>query len=102
MGSIKLSELPPITKEEAEMITSAAQQTIIYDEDSPRMTPEMLSEFRRISQEKRVGRKKAVLSIRVSQSTLEKAQALGEGYTSILSRILDLALNDPELIKKCL
>jgi hypothetical protein len=33
---------------------------------------------------------------------MEKARALGKGYTSVLSRLLDAALNDEEMIKKCL
>ena len=47
-------------------------------------------------------RRKEVISIRVLPSTIKKAKALGPGYTNILAKLIDLALDDPELIKKCL
>lgn len=102
MGSVKLSELGPVTETEKEMIAKAAQIPYVYDKDAPPMTPEMLLEFQRISERNRESRRKKVLSVRVSESTLQKAQALGDGYTSIIGRILDMVLNDPELLKKCL
>lgn len=102
MGKIKSSDLGPITDYEKAMIDAAARQPITYDADCPEMTPEMLSEFKRVSEINRNARRKQVLSIRVSSATLEKAQALGAGYTGVLSRLLEMALNDPEMIKKCL
>ena len=47
-------------------------------------------------------RRKKTVSIRLSSQALKKARSLGKGYTSILSRILEDALNDNETIKKYL
>lgn len=32
----------------------------------------------------------------------EKAKKLGRGYNGILSRLLDMALSNPDMVKKCL
>ena len=40
--------------------------------------------------------------LRLSPATIEKAKLLGKEYTGILERLLDLAVNDPETVKKCL
>lgn len=90
------------TKDELEMIKNAEMLPIVYDEDSPEMTPEMLTEFKSFYKDFIPERRKQTVSLRLSPSTLAKAKALGKGYTSVLSRLLDMALNDPEMIKKCL
>ena len=62
----------------------------------------MMEQFRRVAKEKREERQKQVLTLRVSAETMKKAKSLGKGYTGILSRILEYALNDPEIIRRCL
>ena len=73
---------------------------IIYDEDSPELSKEELKEFKRVSEIKKDERKKEIISLRLSKKALKKAKMLGKGYTSVLSRILENALNDNEIIKK--
>lgn len=58
MGNIKWSELGPLTEEEKSMIENAATMPVLYDEDSPETTPEMLLAFRQAAEEKRKQRKK--------------------------------------------
>jgi uncharacterized protein (DUF4415 family) len=62
----------------------------------------MYEEFKKAAEKRREERKKQVLTLRVSTDTLNKAKSLGKGYTGILSRLIELALNDPDMIKKCL
>ena len=45
---------------------------------------------------------KPVVAIRITPATLEKAKATGKGYTGFLSRLLDNAINDPQLVAKSL
>ena len=40
------------------------------------------------------------IALRVSISTLEKAKATGKGYTGFLSRLLDNAIDDPQMVAK--
>ena len=88
-----------LTSKELSELDSAALLAPVFDEDSPEMTDDMLSQFKRIRQEER---NKKTISIRVSPSTLKKAKAYGKGYTSFLSRLLDEAINDEAIVKKCI
>ena len=88
-----------LTEEELLELEAAEDKPVIYDEDCPEMTEEMLSQFKRMNKEERL---KQTISLRLSPNTLNKAKSLGKGYTSVLSRLLDLAINDEEMLKKCL
>jgi uncharacterized protein (DUF4415 family) len=85
-----------LTDEEMQEIEALDEREITYDEDSPELSIEQIKQF------KRMDHTKQTVSIRLSPQTMEKAKALGKGYTSVLSRLLDAALNDEEMIKKCL
>ena len=102
MEKIKISELKPLTNAEKNIIKQAALKEITYDEDCPAIAPELLEEFKAVVKEQRARRRKNIIALSVSDSTMEKAKALGPGYSEILSRMLDLCLNDPNIIKKCL
>lgn len=65
------------------------------------MTEEQIKELKSIAQQRREEAKKTIISLRLNNKTLEKARSLGKGYTGILSRLLDLAIEDPEMLKKC-
>ncbi|MGN0248903.1 MAG: BrnA antitoxin family protein [Lachnospiraceae bacterium] len=95
-------KLGDITEKQLMEIENAKRHDIVFDEDSPEITEEMMEQFRRVAKEKREERQKQVLTLRVSAETMKKAKSLGKGYTGILSRILEYALNDPEIIRRCL
>jgi uncharacterized protein (DUF4415 family) len=97
---IDISKKP--TKEQIEMLKKAAQMPITYDDDSPMLTDEELLEFRRISEINKDNRRKQTVTLRLSPQAVEKAKSLGKGYTSVLSRILETALSDNEIIKQYL
>ena len=87
------------TPEQIKMLEKARKLTVSEDDEYPVFTEEELSKFKRISDEKKIGRQKQTVTLRLSGKTLNKAKSLGKGYTSILSRILESALEDPELVK---
>lgn len=100
MVKMKLDELEPgITNEEAEEIEKASKMELVFDEDSPEMTKEQLMQFKRLNHYSRL---KKNVSIRLSESTIQKAKSYGKGYTSFLSRLIDCAINDEAMVKKCL
>ena len=100
--TIKVEKLGDITEKQLMEIENAKRHDIVFDEDSPEITEEMMEQFRRVAKEKREERQKQVLTLRVSAETMKKAKSLGKGYTGILSRVLEYALNDPEIIRRCL
>ena len=90
------------TKRQIAEVRKAVKRPIVYDEDCPPLTKEQLKEFADIAKEQRKLRKKQVVAIRLSPETAEKVKALGKGYSSVLSRIIDEAFRNPDLLKKCL
>ena len=82
------------TKEQIEMLEKASKMPSTADDEFP--------EFKRISAERKAERQKQTVAIRISQGALHKAKSLGEGYTTVLSRIIEETLKDPEAIKKYL
>ena len=87
-----------LSEEEVLELEAAEKKDIVYDDDSPEMTMEMLNQFKRMNQQKRV---KQTVSIRLSPKAINFSKAYGKGYTSFLSRLVDAALDDENLVKKC-
>ena len=72
------------------------------DTEEPELEPWQYAEMAEIARKRRAEKVKPVIALRISPDTLEKAKATGKGYTGFLSRLLDQAINDPEMIAKCL
>ncbi len=87
-----------LTEEEIRELEDAEKKAPVFDADSPAMTKEQLMEFKRINRQNRT---KPTISLRISPTTLQKAKQYGKGYTGLLSRLLDLAIDDEEMVRKC-
>ncbi len=81
-----------LTPEEVAELEAAEKMPITFDEDCPEMTSEMLKQFHRMD----------MVTVKLSPSNMKKVRSWGEDYSKILSHLLDLALNDAELVKKCI
>ena len=92
----------PLSKDEEDMLTRLDGMPVTFDDDSPALSEEQLAEFRRISEVNRANRRKETVTLRLSPRATRKAKSLGKGYTSVLSRILEAALEDNELIERYL
>jgi len=90
------------TEEQIAEIDAASKMPVTYDEDSPEFTDEQYEEFARQALLQREERKRQVVALRLLPRTIEKAKKLGKGYTAILSRMIDLCIDDKELLQKCL
>ncbi len=75
---------------------------IVYDDESPYYTYEQLLAMKEAADRRREERRRQPVSIRLLPETIKKAKALGRGYTGILARIIETALDDPEFISRCL
>jgi uncharacterized protein (DUF4415 family) len=99
MVKITLNDLMQTpSEEELRELEAAEAMAPVFDEDSPEMTAEQLIQFKRMHRE---DRNKQTVSLRLSPDTLKKAKAYGKGYTSFLSRLLDAAIEDEALVRKC-
>ena len=102
MGVKEIDLDKPLTDAQQTMLEALKDRDVDYDDDSPELTDAELKQFRRISEIRREERRKQTVTIRLSPKALMKAKALGKGYTSILGRILEMALDDNDIIRKCL
>lgn len=90
----------PLSPAQAEMLSKLESRPVTPDEDCPELTVEQLAQFRRISAANREERCKQTVTLRLSPQALRRAKSLGKGYTSVLSRILESALEDPDILKQ--
>lgn len=90
----------PLTAAQIEMLQALEARPVMPDTDCPELTPEQLAQFRRISEENQKSRCKQTVTLRLSPQALKTAKSLGKGYTSVLSRILEHALEDPDIIRQ--
>lgn len=90
------------TEEQLQRLTAIKDRPIVYDEDAPEYTMEELEEMRLAAIRKREEQKKEVVAIRLSPATLKKAKAFGKGYTGFLSRLIDNAIDDKDLVTRSL
>ena len=99
MARISANELTgAMTEEELRELAEAEQRTPVPDAESPEMSTAQLRQFRRMYGSDRT---KRTVSIRLSRSTYDKARTYGKGYTAFLSRLLDAAINDEDLVRRC-
>lgn len=89
----------PLTNEQKDMLEKLKTRPIQPDEDCPELTADQLSQMIRVAELRREERRKQSVTLRLSPQALKTAKSLGKGYTSVLSRILESALTDAELIK---
>ena len=88
-----------LTAEEQLELEAAEQRDPVFDVDSPLMSEEQLLQFKRVNRENRT---KPTVSLRISPATLKKAKLYGKGYTGFLSRLIDAAIDDEELVRRCI
>ena len=99
MVSISYEELKKdLNEEERKELDALSDRAIIFDKECPEMTPEQLEQFKRV---RKVSRTKQTASIRLSEKAQKFSAAYGKGYTSFLSRLIDAALDDEALVRKC-
>ncbi len=89
----------PLSAEQKQMLEALKERPVHPDEDCPELTSEQLRQMVRVSEMRRDERRKQTVTLRLSPQALRTARSLGKGYTSVLSRILESALTDTELIK---
>lgn len=95
----EINPTQPLTPSQAEMLHNLESRPISPDENCPELTMEQLSQFRRISAANREERCKQTVTLRLSPQALRRAKSLGKGYTSVLSRILESALENPDIVR---
>jgi len=87
------------SEESLKRLAALEDRPIDYSDD-PKQTLEEMEKMRLLAIEKR--QRKRMFSLRLQKSTISWWKSLGNGYTSIMARLLDEAKNHPEWVKMCL
>ena len=98
--SVKKGDKP--TKEAIDEVREASKRPIRFDDESPEFTKEELRMMAEKARARKENSKKPVVAIRISPDTLDMAKATGKGYTGFISRLLDLAIKDPDMVRRAL
>lgn len=105
MGKIVRTTIKPGQKPTAEQIREveeASRHPIVFDDDSPEFTYEEMLKMVKETKKHREDTRKQVVTIRLSTPTINKAKAVGKGYTGFLSRLIENAINDKDLVSRSL
>jgi hypothetical protein len=100
MGMVQftLTEDTKLSEESLKRLATLKDRPIDFS-DIPELTPEEIAEIRRQREEG----KKQMFSLRLQNRTIKWWQkAIGEGYTTVMARLLEEARKHPEWIKECL
>ncbi|MDO4747345.1 MAG: antitoxin [Candidatus Saccharibacteria bacterium] len=90
------------TKAQIKEIESASRAPITFDENSPEFTYEEMLEMIKMAKKTEDNHRKEIVTLRLSPSAIKKAKAVGKGYTGFLSRLIENALNDKDLVSRSL
>ena len=90
------------TEAQIREIETASMRPVIPDEEAPELTMEQYAEMAAIAKARKAKNIKPIIALRIAPDTLEIAKATGKGYTGFLSRLLDNAIKDPQMVAKSL
>ncbi|MDO4983715.1 MAG: BrnA antitoxin family protein [Eubacteriales bacterium] len=90
------------TEAQIREIETASMLPVVPDEEAPELSMEQYAEMAAIARARKAKNIKPVIALRITPDTLEIAKATGKGYTGFLSRLLDNAIKDPQLVAKSL
>lgn len=95
--SVKIHKGQLPTEEQCREIKEAAKRTPVFDEEAPELSMEQMERYRRAAIDKR---QNTTVTLELSREDMDKARSFGTGYRDILGRLLKLAMNDSDMIKK--
>ena len=96
---IVMCEGDPLPESVVREVEEAYKRPIVFDEDCPEMTDEQLDKFAAMARERDAKRTRQPLSLDVLPTTVSAAKKYG---AAVMSRLLDLAVQDEAMLKKCL
>lgn len=86
--------------EESLLRLAALKDRPIDYSDIPELTPEELAQIR---EQRKDEQKKQMFSLRLQKGTIKGwKRTIGDGYTTVMARILEKALIRPDWLKECL
>ena len=96
---IVMCEGDPLPESVVREVEEAYKRPIVFDEDCPEMTDEQLDKIAAMARERDAKRTRQPLSLDVLPATVRIAKKYG---AAAMGRLLDLAVQDEAMLKKCL
>lgn len=90
------------TPEQIAEIEAAASRPVVFDDDCPELTPEQLDIVAAMARERRNHSDREIVSIPVSSAACKKIRTMTNNYTAVMGRLLEMALNNPQMVRQCL
>lgn len=87
------------TPEQIKKLRALDNRPIVFDEDCRELSDAQLEKMAAIVRERDAKRERETLSLNVLPATVRAAEKYG---ADVMGRLLDLAVNDKELLQKCL
>ena len=87
------------TEEMIAQVRDAATKPLNADEDCPEYDYEELLRMKRLATEKQ---DELQITLTVPNSTVDKAKEYGRDYKRILSRLLNMAIDDKEMVRRAM
>lgn len=85
------------TEEQRMEIKAAAEREPVYDEDAPELSLEQMRRYRKAAVRKKT---KSPVTLELSKENMDRAHSFGKEYRSVLSRLLELAMDDKDLVRQ--
>ena len=93
MAMITMHSVPALlTEQELMELNEAEKKTIVFDEDSPELTEGQLKQFHKMQD----------VTIRISPETFKQIKELQVDVSVFLTQLIDAAIQNQELVKKCI
>ena len=93
--NVKKGQKP--TQEQIQEIRNAANLDPVFDDESPKLSYEQMKRYQKAALQKK---NKIPVTIELSDADYEAAKSFGASYRSVLSDILSIAINDPNLVNR--
>ena len=99
-STVRVGQKPPkeVIQRVRKGVREARKAPPVYDPDCPPSSPEALKEFAQLAAERNRRKKKQTVTIRVSPEVLESYKTMGNGYTGIMSDVLQYAVKNPSVL----
>ena len=92
----------PLSDEQRNRVIVAASKPLAFDEDAPELTESQIEEIKGVIDSRRFDEIGQDITVHLTESSMEKVKTFGSDYKGILNRFMNLAISEPELLKKAM
>ena len=96
----KIDISQPLTQEQRNRIVEASRLPLMQDEDAPELTDLQIEEIKAIIDCRQAEDGGQDVTIHLTEMSAKKVRDWGSDYKNILNRVVNLAISEPELLKK--